>query len=135
MLKNMGPFFVLLVLFACGEKKSVRPGLTSKSSLIEIKGEPFKAEAVPQGEVLHYQDKEKFQLTENKVSAIFREPSGDERNLLYWKHRFKNCVTKESVLNDDSLPEVEFACPSMGISVVFIQGSGKVIRVSEYEAH
>ena len=44
----MGPFFILILLIACGEKKSIEPGITSRSALIEIKGEPLKTEEVRQ---------------------------------------------------------------------------------------
>ncbi len=134
MLKNMGPFLLILLFISCGEKKSIQPGVTSKSDLIEVKGEPLKSDDVPAGEVLTYKNNEKFQLTGNKVSAIFRDPSGDEKNLLFWRHQFKACATNESALSDDAIPEIELSCDKLGKSVVFFKGSGKVMRIGEYES-
>jgi hypothetical protein len=133
MLKNMGPFLILLLFISCGEKKSIRPGVTSKNDLIEVKGEPLKSEEVPAGEVLSFKDNEKFQITGDKVSAIFRDPAGDEKNLLYWRHSFKDCATTESNLSEEAIPEMELSCHQQGISVIFLKGSGKVLRVGEYE--
>ena len=133
MLKNMGPFFIFLLLIACGEKKSVEPGITSRGSLIKIKGEPLKTEQVPSGEILTYKENEKFQVTENKVSASFRDPSGEERNVLFWRHHFRECEVKEVPLSEEAIPEIELSCASFGKSVVFVKNSGKVTRISEYE--
>ncbi len=129
----MGPFFVFLLLIACGEKKSIQHGTTSKSDLIQIKGEPLKVEEVPVGEILTYKDNEKIQITANKVSASFRDPAGDERNVLFWRHSFRECDVKEIPLSEDIIPEMELSCASRGLSVVFVKNSGKVTRITEYE--
>lgn len=134
MLKNMGPFLLLFLIISCGEKKSIQPGITSKNDLIELKGEPVKSDVVPSGEVLTYKYNEKFQVSANKVSAIFRDPSGDEKNLLFWRHKFKECSTREKTLSDDSIPEIELSCDKSGMAVVFVKGSGKVLRIGEYES-
>ncbi len=134
MLKNMGPILILLLLISCGEKKSIKAGVSSKSDLIEVKGDPLKTDEVPDGEVLTYTSNEKFQLTGNKVTAIFRDPAGDEKNLLYWRHQFKDCQTSETALSDEAIPEMEFSCDQLGKSVVFVKGSGKVLRIGEYES-
>lgn len=134
MLKNMGPFLLFFLLISCGEKKSIEPGVTTKNTLIEVKGEPLKSVDVPTGEVLSYKDNEKFQVTGNKVTAIFRDPSGNEKNLLFWRHQFKECTTNEKELSDDAIPEIELSCDKQGKSVVFIKGSGKVMRIGEYES-
>ena len=133
MLKSMGPFFVFLLLIACGEKKSIKLGQTTKSDLIEIKGEPLKVEVVPAGEILTYKGNEKIQISEDKVSASFRDPAGDERNVLYWRHSFRDCDAKEIPLSEDIIPEMELSCASRGLSVVFVKNSGKVSRITEYE--
>lgn len=130
----MGPFLILFILIGCGEKRSVRPGVSSKSELIQIMGEPFRTDEVPAGEVLAYKNNDKFQITGNTVTDIFRDPSGDERNLLYWRHRFKDCETSERPVTDDPAPEIELSCSKLGQSAIFLQGSGKVIRVGEYES-
>ncbi len=133
MLKNMGPFFIFLLLIACSEKRTIVPGVTSRSALIEMKGEPLKTEEVPSGEILSYKENEKIQVSGNKVSATFRDPSGDERNVLFWRHHFRDCDVRELPLSDETIPEIELSCASLGKSVVFVKNSGKVTRISEYE--
>ncbi len=133
MLKNMGPFLIFFLLIACAEKRSIKPGMTSRSALVEIKGEPLKTEEVPSGEVLTYKDNEKFQVSDDKVSASFRDPTGDERNVLFWRHQFRECDSKEIPLSEETIPEMELSCATMGKSVVFVKNSGKVTRISEYE--
>ena len=133
MFKNMGPFLILFLLIACAEKKSIRPGVSSKSDVIRIKGEPFKADDIPSGEVLTYKDNEKIKINGDKVSGIFRDPAGDEKNVIYWRHAFRDCETTEKNLSDEAVPEVELACAREGKSVIFLKSSGKTLRISEYE--
>jgi len=133
MLKNMGPFLFFLFLVACAEKTSIRPGVSTKSDVIQIKGDPLKTDVVPSGEVLTYKNNEKFQISGEKVSAAFRDPMGDEKNVLFWRHAFRECPTTEKNISDDAVPEVELACASKGMSVIFKRGSGTILRISEYE--
>ncbi|MES2526803.1 MAG: hypothetical protein V4598_06935 [Bdellovibrionota bacterium] len=129
----MGPFLIFILLIACAEKRSIRPGVTSRSALVEMKGEPLKTEVVPSGEILTYKENEKFQISEDKVRASFRDPVGDERNVLFWRHHFRECEVKEIPLSEDATPEIELSCATLGKSVVFVNHSGKVSRISEYE--
>ncbi len=129
----MGPFLFLLLLIACGEKKTIRPGVSTKTDVIQIKGEPFRTDDVPSGEVLTFKDNEKVQITGDKVSATFRDPVGDEKNVLFWRHAFRECETTEKNISEDAVPEVELACAKEGKSVIFVKGSGKILRISEYE--
>ena len=133
MLKNMGPFLVLVFLISCGEKNSVEPGRTTKSALIEMKGEPHREEEIPSGEILTYDRNEKIQVNNGVVTTIFRDATGDEQNVLFWRHKFRECETTEKALNDEAMPEIELSCPSQGQSVIFTKASGKVLRVSRYE--
>ena len=134
MLKNMGPFLALILLIACGEKKSIEYGKTTKNALIEIKGEPLKTEEIPSGEVLTFRENEKFQVSGDKVTNSFRDPAGDERNVLFWRHSFRDCETKERELDEEGIPEIEFSCPSKGKSIIFLKGTGKVLRIGEHES-
>ncbi len=133
MWKSMGPLIIIFLLTSCGEKKSIEPGITSRSSLIEIKGAPQATQKVPGGEVLIYRGNEKFQISSEKVSATFRDPTGDERNVLYWRHRFRDCSVKEFPLSEELIPEMELKCAARGQSIVFVKNSGKVSRITEYE--
>lgn len=134
MLKNMGPFLVLVLLAGCGEKKSIEFGKTTKAALIEAKGEPLREEEIPSGEILTFEKNEKIQVNNGIVTTQFRTPEGDERTVLFWKHKFRECETTEKILNDEALPEVELSCPAEGASVIYFKGTGKVLRVSKYEA-
>lgn len=132
MLKNMGPFLFFFLLFACAEKRSIAPGLTTRSALVELKGAPENTQEVPGGEVLSY-GTERYQIKREMLTAVFRDPVGEEKNLLFWRHKFRDCETTERKLSDEVNAEVEFACPSSGVSAIFVEGTGRVVRVSDYE--
>lgn len=137
----MRPFFfiLLLSLAACGVKHStVEYGTTTKSDLIEIKGEPLKVEELPiqSNSMLIYQQNQKYQLKGEVVVTSFSDPSPDERALIFWKHKFKDCDTRVKKISetvDAHTPsEYELSCPAMGKSVIYTAGSPFVTRVLEY---
>lgn len=133
MLKNMGPLLLLVLFIACSEKRSIRLGVSTKSDVIQLRGEPTQTDAIPTGEILTYKNNEKFQITGEKVSGVFRDPIGDEKNVLFWRHAFRDCDTVERKLSDEPVPEIELACGRTGTSVIFVKGSGTILRISEYE--
>lgn len=137
----MRPFFYVLLLFtlSCGGKPlDVLFGKTSKKELTEIKGEPLKVEDLKNSPdvILHYPEDEKYQITNDKVSAKFHTPSDQEKSLLYWKHKFKDCSTElkqASAIKDSHLkPEMELKCEEQGMSVVYTEGSPFISRIIEY---
>jgi hypothetical protein len=139
----MRPLFLLalMLLTSCGVKKSsFIMGKTTRSDLVEIKGEPLKEEVVPieDGKIMVYEDDEKYQLKGDIVVNSFKNPKGDERLVLFWKHKFKNCRTSTRKLPQDikahTPPEIELSCPEEGQSVIYTEGSDSVSRVVEYEA-
>ena len=68
--------------------------------------------------------------------AGFRNPSSEENSVLFWKHKFKDCeVTERKITPQEDahqLPEIELACKSQGVSVVYVEGSNFISRVVEY---
>lgn len=137
----MKPFLYLslLVIAACGVKhtSSVDYGKTTKADLVAEKGEPVAEKTIPVkgGEILEYQDNEKFQIKNDLVTHGFKNPKGDEKNLLFWKHKFKDCDTvirKISEKNGHVLPEYELKCQSEGITVIYSEGSEFVSRLVEH---
>lgn len=131
---------LLLLLASCGVKKSsFKMGKTTRSDVVALKGEPLKEEAIPvdDGKVMVYGDDEKYQLKGDIVVNSFKNPQGDEKLLLFWKHKFKDCKTLSKTLPRDpgahTPPEIEMSCPSEGVSVIYTEGSDSVSRVVEYE--
>ncbi len=136
----MKPFLYLslLALAACGVKhSSVDYGKTSSAALISEKGEPLEKSAPAKSiEIYQYADNEKFQIKDDVVTHGFKDPKGDERTLLFWKHKFKACETVSRKLNVPSgheLPEYELKCPAQGVTVIYTEGSEFVSRVVEHE--
>jgi len=139
----MGPQFILLsliLLVSCGQKSSsVKMGVTTKAELVAIKGVPLKEEKIPvkEGQVLVFENDEKYQLKGDVVVSSFKAPLGDEQLLIFWKHKFKDCLTISKSL--DKIPgshtphEMELACPESGQSVIYTQGSDLISRLVEYE--
>ncbi len=108
------------------------------SQLVAEKGEPSEKEATPMKDVtiFKYDNNEKYQVKGEIVTNKFRDPTTDERSLQYWKHKFKDCETtdmKIAEVTDDTIPESEFKCGKLGLSVIYTEGSGFVSRVVEHE--
>lgn len=128
-------YSVLLTLaLACGEKsQSIRYGETTRAALITEKGEPERVEKpIEASEVLVYPDNQKFQVTNDVVTAGFRDPSPEETSLLYWRHRFQTCTTSFNELqkSDTHLKALkELSCPSEGTSVIYDPNTDQIIRV------
>ena len=141
--KSLGPVLILGLLFvsACGAKKSsFKIGETTRADVIALKGEPLSEEVIPipDGKIMQYQDDEKIQLKGEMVTNRFSNPKGDEKLVMWWKHKFKECTGLKLVkLAQDKKshlpPEIEMACPEEGISVIFTEGSDTISRVVEYE--
>ena len=141
---NMRISFILcLLLSSCGgggRQSSMKMGETTRADVIAEKGEPLSEEKPPvkDASILNYQDDEKIQLKGDIVTNRFTNPKGDEKLVLWWKHKFKSCpFIKVTTLAQDSKahtpPEVEMACPSQGLSVIYTQGSDIISRVVENE--
>jgi hypothetical protein len=128
----------LLLLTACGAKKvSHEYGKTSSAALMAEEGEPLQKVKIPKnGEVFIYPQDKKYQFNDDVLTHSFIRPQGDERLLLYWRHRFKECATEErelpSATKGHAPPEYEFICAAEGISVIYQKGSGEVSRIIEY---
>jgi hypothetical protein len=133
-------FLILLSLAACGVKQtSLDYGKTTVADLVAIKGEPEAEEKIPvkEGKVLIYPDDEKYQVKGEVVTGGFKKPKGNEKTLIYWKHKLKDCETKlrkvQSKQDGHTMPEYELACEESGLSVIYTEGSEFVSRVIEYE--
>lgn len=137
----MKPLFYLsfLILAACGSKhSSVDYGKTTVADLVAAKGEPLQENKVPvkDTKILLYENNEKYQAKGEIITHGYKNPKGDERSLLYWKHRFKDCETSSRKIgkpHGHELSEIEFSCVSEGLTVIYTEGSDTVNRVVEYE--
>jgi hypothetical protein len=135
---KFGFLLFALSLSACGMKSGqVDFGKTTKADLYALKGGPLKEEALPMkdAQILTYPENEKYQVKNDLVTHGFRDPKGDEKLVLYWRHKFKNCDSQETTLPHQSSHtplEVEFHCPVEGVSVIFFQGSEFVTRIIEH---
>lgn len=131
-------FLSLLALAACGVKhSSVDYGKTTVAALVSEKGEPLEKSAPAKSiEIYQYPDNEKFQIKGDIVTHGFKDPKGDEKTLLYWKHKFKDCETVSRKIGEQKgheLPEHELKCPAQGVTVIYTEGSEFVSRVVEHE--
>jgi hypothetical protein len=128
-----------LFITGCGGGHShLNYGKTTRSELVAQKGEPIKEVTIPEeeGRVLIYPDNNKFQMKSDIVTHGFKDPVGDEINLIFWKHKFKDCHTTTIKISEPvshELPEYELKCPSMGFSVIFKEQSEFITRIIEYE--
>ena len=132
-------FSMLFVVTACGVKREpVDYGKTTVADLISERGEPLKKESVPieKGEMLVYEDNEKFQVKGDIVTHGFKEPKGDEKALIFWKHKLKDCDSSTNKISEPKgheVAEYELKCPEQGISVIYSEGSEFASRIIQYE--
>ena len=108
------------------------------SDLVSVRGEPSEEKTIPidGGKIIHYKDNEKFQVKNEIVTHGFRDPKGDEKNIIFWKHKFKDCQTSNTRISTPighELAEYEFKCASLGITVIFSEGSDFISRIVEHE--
>lgn len=132
-------FVILALAGACADSKApLRYGETTKAALLADQGQPTQSEKPIPGsstEVLVYPDNQKYQITNDVVVAGFREPSSDEKSLLYWRHRFKDCPTTFEPLGEATShlhPEKELKCARDGVSVIYDPNTDQVTRVVEH---
>ena len=129
----------LLLINSCGGgNRNLRYGKTTKTELIALQGFPISEESIPvkEGKILIYPNHQKFQIQNDLVIHGFRDPVGDERNLIYWKHKFKNCNSMTQKISEPishEASEYEFKCQTMGLSVVYKEGSEFIERIIEHE--
>src|SRR5688500_7729082 len=107
-------FLGLLVFVACGgQRSSFDYGKATVSDLIQQKGRPLREESIPvrDGKVLVFEENEKYQVNGDVVTHAFKDPQGDEKTVLYWKHHFRECETQLKKLPSNhgahTLPEWE----------------------------
>lgn len=131
-------YLLLLAAAACGAKHtSIDYGKTTVSDLVALKGEPLEERAVPVkgAKVLLFEKNETYQTKNDIVTHGFKNPKGDQKNVIYWKHRFRDCdpiVKQISEVKVHEVPEFEMKCSSQGITVIYSEGSEFVSRVIEH---
>ncbi len=120
-------------------------GETTRADVIAEKGEPLSEEdlskeatAAPDSSIMNFENGEKIQLKGDIVTNRFTNPTGDKKLVMWWKHKFKECIgLKQTKLAHDikahTPPEIELTCPSEGLSIIFTEGSDVVSRVVENE--
>lgn len=135
------PFLLLLILAGCGAKTpSSGLGKTTVANLIQEKGEPLSEEKIPvkDGKILNYPNNEKFQVEGEYVTQNFKDPEKDQKLLLFWRHKFRDCATRTTQLNKvksiHEVAEFELACDELGEAVIYSEGSDYVSRLRVYES-
>lgn len=137
-MKSLAYLFVL-TLAACGAKHNKNDyGKMTTAQLIAEKGEPEQKKETPMKdvEIFQYSNNESYQVRNEIVTNKFRDPTSDEKALIYWRHKFKDCDTtdmKIAKVEDHTIPESELKCSKLGLSVIYTEGSGIVSRVVEHE--
>lgn len=134
-------YLSLVTLISCGGGKSssVKYGKTTRADLVSAKGEPLDEQSVPvkNNQILIYDDNEKYQLDGDVVTHGYKDPKGEQRTLIYWKHHFKDCETQTKTVTKaqgHSPAELELSCSSEGLKVIYTEGSEYISRVVEYES-
>jgi hypothetical protein len=130
----------LILLTACGEKRqTVKYGVTTKADLVFEKGAPSEENpaSLSDATLLSYANGEKYQIQNDIVTFGLKNPKGDERLIIFWKHKFRDCLSTLKQINhqDNSHAAKEFqlSCDEQGLAVTYLEGSDFVQRLIEYE--
>ena len=87
-------------------------------------------------EVLSFKDNQKFQIQNDVVMAGFRNPTEEEKSLIYWKHALRDCETTYTELfkpKDSHLKaEKQLSCAELGVSVIYDPNVDQVTRVVDH---
>ena len=132
------PLIALLALaVSCGggHSKKIQYGQTTEASLLEIEGEPESVQALKHadGKMLIYKQDKKFQVESGVVVSSFTDPVEDQKTLLFWKHKFKDCLTTDVKTSGEAdAKERTLSCDEQGTSVIYSEGTGFVLRVVEH---
>jgi hypothetical protein len=129
---------ISLGLIGCSKNiQTIELGKTSRAELLLYRGEPQAIEK-PQSsiEVMVYDKDLKYQISDNLVTHSMRNPTEAELHFLYWQNKFKNCETQLIEQASDPsahmLPNKEFKCDSLGLSIIYDPNVDQVIRIIEY---
>jgi hypothetical protein len=71
------------------------------------------------------------------VNSI-KDPSPNQKLLLFWKNKFKDCNTQLTKLPQEegqhTSVQMQMSCPAQGLSVIYTDGSDVISRVVEFES-
>ena len=129
---------LILISVSCGVKqKSVSFGETKKEELLTLRGVPEREESIPvkDSSLAVYSEKESYQIQNGVVKASLKSPASEERSVMFWKHKLKDCLTVlKKVPNPDphGPAQMELDCSTEGIKIVYLEGSATVHKVVEY---
>jgi hypothetical protein len=131
---------IIILTVSCAPKPSkLRFGVTTKSELIEVKGEPLDEKKFTQQsvEVLTFENDEKYQIKEDIVESSWRSPSEEEKSLFYWKYKYKNEVVDFKPHDDGKEKSheertVQYLLDNKGLTIVYDPQIDQVVRVLEY---
>jgi hypothetical protein len=131
---------ILILTVSCAPKPSkLRFGVTTKSELIELKGEPLDETKFSQQsvEVLTFENDEKYQIKKDVVESSWRRPTEEEKSLLHWKYKYKNEAVDFKPYEDGKQKShedrtVQYLLDNKGLTIVYDPQIDQVVRVLEY---
>ncbi len=136
---------IALNLTGCGGRSDKKgPGSYVKvpvQQLIDEKGAPEMqgpSKLVAGAQILEYTQDEKFQVEKGLVEAEFRDPSDQERDLLYWQYKWEEQGQDDvqvrplgNASHDQGLKE--YYVPKLGETVIYDSQKAQVTRVMHHE--
>ncbi len=116
------------------------PGQTTEAQIRTELGPPLSETSPvirPQAHVLEYPDQTFFQIEADQLVARHREASGAERQLQHWRQRWKGATqfsgpAPNGFGSTHGTPIRQLTCPTAQTTVIFEEGGGRVLRVTEY---
>ena len=132
---------LMLVLFtSCFDQRKISditPGKTSLKEVLTLYKDPLRIEQVSEeGEVEVFLWKDfSVQVSQKKITHVFRSPAGDEEHLQYWLHQFsEHDMNVKTLASDYGDHFVEMQFSNVGMNIIFDKTQQRVIRIITYEA-
>jgi hypothetical protein len=140
-------FYILLILFTflgvgcakSAKKAEVAPGITTVPQLKASLGDPTRVwnpQSRPKAAILEYREGCSYQVEKDVVVGISCPPSGNEAVLQYWRHQWIGDNPRlEEVAGTGNIHGqklYQLSHKRLGMSVVYDEAIGRVIRVVRY---
>ena len=130
-----GIIFFIIFLSACSKSTNKAFLNQTEEQLIAQKGQPdsIKKSTTLIDVAFYTYGDEMFQLADSVITAVFRNPEGDEIFLQYWRKIYPKASFVRANIKETKADLVEYTIEEEKIKVLYDRGVDRVVRVVEFE--
>ncbi len=130
---------LLLLFISCFDQRKISditPGKTSLKEVLTLYKDPIRIEQISENDEIEVFLWKEFsvQVSQKKITHVFRSPAGDEEHLQYWLHQFsEHDLNVKNLGSDYGDHFVEMQFSNVGMNIIFDKTQQRVIRIITYE--